>query len=125
MSAAVVEWQILATDPNAVAEFYGKLFGWQVDADNALGYRRINPRQTATTMGLGGGIWPAPTTARNFVQLFIGVDDVGRYYEAAKGLGASSIVSPQQLPDGDELAIMTDPFGMPFGIIRKATSPVV
>jgi hypothetical protein len=31
-------------------------------------------------------------------------------------------VSPQQLPDGDELAIMADPFGMPFGIIRKAVA---
>jgi uncharacterized protein len=121
MSAAVIEWQILATDPNAVAEFYGRLFGWQVDADNALGYRRITTSQAATATGVAGGIWPAPPTARNFVQLFIGVDDVNRYYEAAKGLGATSIVSPQQLPDGDALAIMTDPFGMPFGIIRKAT----
>jgi predicted enzyme related to lactoylglutathione lyase len=121
VSAAVIEWQILATDPNAVAEFYGKLFGWQVDADNALGYRRITTSQAATATGVAGGIWPAPPTARNFVQLFIGVDDVNRYYEAAKGLGATSIVSPQQLPDGDALAIMTDPFGMPFGIIRKAT----
>jgi uncharacterized protein len=121
MNAAVIEWQILATDPNAVAEFYGRLFGWQVDADNALGYRRITTSQAATATGVAGGIWPAPPTARNFVQLFIGVDDVNRYYEAAKGLGATSIVSPQQLPDGDALAIMTDPFGMPFGIIRKAT----
>jgi predicted enzyme related to lactoylglutathione lyase len=120
MSAAVLEWQILATDPKAVADFYGKLFDWQVDADNALGYRRITPGQAVAAPGIAGGIWPAPPTARNFVQLFIGVDDVTRYHEAAKGLGATSIVAPQLLPDGDELAIMADPFGMPFGIIRKA-----
>jgi predicted enzyme related to lactoylglutathione lyase len=124
MSASVIEWQILATDPNAVAEFYGKLFEWHVDADNALGYRRIHSGPANSVRAMAGGIWPAPPTASNFVQLFVGVDDVNRYYEAAKGLGATSIVSPQHLPDGDELAILKDPFGMPFGIIRKATPDV-
>jgi predicted enzyme related to lactoylglutathione lyase len=117
MSAPVIEWQILATEPNAVAEFYGSLFDWCIDADNMLGYRRVRP---ATPSGIPGGIWPAPPTARNFVQLFVAVDDVARYCDTAKGLGATAIVPPQHLPDGDELAIMLDPFGMPFGIIKKA-----
>jgi uncharacterized protein len=119
MSAPVIEWQILAADPEAVAEFYGRLFDWRVDANNQLGYRRIGPGKSD---GIAGGIWPAPQTAKNFVQLFVGVDDVSRYYDLATGLGATSIVAPQNLPDGDELAIMADPFGMPFGIIRKGSA---
>jgi hypothetical protein len=118
MSAPVIEWQILATDPQAVADFYGRLFDWRVDADNHLGYRRISSGKPA---GISGGIWPAPQTARNFVQLFVGVEDVSRYYDLATSLGATSIVAPQKLPDGDELAIMADPFGMPFGIIWKGS----
>lgn len=117
MNAPVIEWQILATNPKAVADFYARLFDWTVDADNQLGYRRISSDQPG---GIPGGIWPAPQTDRNFVQLFVGVDDVSKYYDDATGLGAKSIVAPQRLPDGDELAIMLDPFGMAFGIIRKA-----
>ena len=116
MSARVIEWQILAADPDAVSDFYGRLFDWRVDSDNPLGYRRVSPGRPD---GIGGGIWPAPQTAKNFVQLFVGVDDVSRYHDRAASLGATSIVAPQKLPDGDELAIMADPFGMPFGIIRK------
>jgi predicted enzyme related to lactoylglutathione lyase len=116
MSAPVIEWQILATDAKAVADFYVRLFNWTIDADNHLGYRRVSSDQGS---GFRGGIWPAPQADRNFVQLFIAVDDVRKYYEQATSLGARSIVAPQNLPDGDELAILLDPFGMAFGIIRK------
>jgi predicted enzyme related to lactoylglutathione lyase len=116
MSAPVIEWQILATNPKAVTDFYVRLFNWTVDAENQLGYRRISSGKPG---GIPGGIWPAPQTDRNFVQLFVAVDDVSRYHDDAAGLGAKSIVPPQKLPDGDELAIMLDPFGMAFGIIRK------
>jgi predicted enzyme related to lactoylglutathione lyase len=119
MSAPVLEWQILAADPDAVSEFYARLFDWRVDADNQLGYRRI---KSGGSDGIDGGIWPAPPSARNFVQLFVGVEDVSRYHDLATSLGATSIVAPQKLPDGDELAIMADPFGMPFGIIRKGSA---
>jgi predicted enzyme related to lactoylglutathione lyase len=117
MSAQVIEWQILAKDPDAAAAFYGQLFEWRVDSDNALGYRRI---AADTPQGIGGGIWPAPPDGHNFAQLFIGVDDVPRYVARAEAIGARAIIPPQKLPDGDELAIMLDPFGMPFGIIKKA-----
>jgi predicted enzyme related to lactoylglutathione lyase len=119
MSAPVIEWQILATDPKAVADFYGQLFNWVVDAENPLGYRRIS---SGGSSGVSGGIWPAPQTDRNFVQLFIAVEDVAKHHDQAQHLGAKSIVPPQMLPDGDELAIMLDPFGMAFGIIRKGAS---
>ena len=117
MSATVIEWQILATDPEGAATFYERLFDWRIDTNNALGYRRIAPDN-----GIGGGIWPAPPETRNFVQLFVGVDDVGEYVERARQLGATVIVPPQKLPDGDELAIVLDPFGMPFGIMKKAAA---
>ena len=55
------------------------------------------------------------------MQFFVGVEDVSRYYDLATTLGATSIVAPQKLPGGDELAIMADPFGMPFGIIWKGS----
>ena len=123
MGAPVIEWQILAKDPEGAATFYERLFEWRVNSDNALGYRRI---AAGTPDGIGGGIWPAPPDGHNSVQLFIGVDDVRRYAERAQELGATPIVTPQKLPDGDELAIMLDPFGMPFGLMtlrRPAGSP--
>ncbi len=113
MGCPVVEWQMLVKDPEAAVAFYGGLFGWTVDSNNALGYRRVS---TGGNDGIRGGIWPSP--GHNLVQLFVGVDSVPEYHKRAEQLGAKTIVPPQKLPDGDELAIMLDPSGVPFGLMR-------
>lgn len=117
MGQPVVTWQILAKSPDALADFYHRLFSWEVDANNALGYRTIN---TKSEKGIGGGIWPAPPEGRPMVQLFIEVDDVSAYVEKAKQLGASIIIPAQKLPDGDEMAILLDVEGIPFGLVKHA-----
>ena len=71
MANPVTHFQIIAKDPDGVASFYGRLFGWKVDARNALGYRRIS---TGNGRGIDGGIWPAPPEAGTFVQLFVEVE---------------------------------------------------
>jgi predicted enzyme related to lactoylglutathione lyase len=113
MSHPVVQFQILAKSPEETAAFYGKLFGWRIDADNALGYRRID---TGSTQGIQGGIWPAPPHAPNFVQLFIGVSDVAAALAQAAGLGAKVIIPATTLPDGDQMAVLLDPQGMAFAL---------
>jgi predicted enzyme related to lactoylglutathione lyase len=119
MRPSVIEWQILATDPESVATFYQRVFDWQFDSDNPLAYRRV---AAGGPGGIGGGIWPAPPETRNFVQLFINVDQVSEYVARAQELGATPIVPPQTLPDGSELAILLDPFGMAFGIMKKSNT---
>ena len=115
MPCPVLEWQILAKDPAAAASFYSGLFDWTIDTNNALGYRRV----TTGVGGTNGGIWPAPPEGHNLVQLFIGVDSVSDYWRRAEQMGAKTVVPPQKLPDGDELAIMIDPSGVPFGLMRR------
>jgi predicted enzyme related to lactoylglutathione lyase len=111
----VVRWQILSKNPEAHASFYCKLFDWTVDASNALGYRELC---TGSERGIDGGVWPAPPEAHSFVQLFVDVDDVAGAVERATALGAQVIVAPQVLPDGDEMAILLDPQGLSFAVVK-------
>ena len=113
MGRPVMQWQILAKDPEKLGAFYAKMFDWRVDANNALGYRRID---TGAGRGINGGMWPSPPEGHSFVQLFIEVDDVARYVDRAKQLGGTVIIPPQKLPDGDELAIIHDPEHIPLGL---------
>lgn len=115
MGAPVTEFQILAKDPDAVAKFFAGLFGWSMNADNALGYRRID---TGSKAGIQGGIWPAPPEAPDFVQLFVRVDDVAATVEKAKRAGAQVIVPPSTLPEGDEMAVLLAPNRMSFAVHR-------
>ena len=49
-------------------------------------------------------------------QLFVGVPDVARLVARATELGATIIVPPTTLPDGDTMAVLADPCGVTFGV---------
>jgi uncharacterized protein len=115
MGQPVTAWQIVTRHPEKLQTFYTELFGWDVNANNALGYRIVD---TGSERGIDGGIWPAPPEAHDFVQLFIDVDDVPASAKLAAELGGKIIVPPQELPDGDQIAILHDPAGIPFGLKR-------
>ena len=117
MGQPVMQFQILAKDPDRVAQFYAALFGWAVDANNALGYRMLN---TGSERGINGGIWPSPPEGHAMVSLYIEVDDVAAYVNTAGDLGGSVIIPPQKLPDGDEMAVIVDPEGIPVGLFKPA-----
>ena len=115
MSHPVVQFQIISQSPEETARFYSSLFGWTVDADNPLGYRRI---ATGTAEGIQGGIWPAPPQAPTFVQLFVKVGNVAEAVGRASELGAKILIPPTTLPEGDEMAVLHDPQGMSFAVWR-------
>jgi len=110
----VVQWQIIAREPEKVAAFYAKVFGWDVRTDNALGYRVI---ETGDERGIDGGVWPSPPEGHNLVQLFIQVDDIDACIAGATALGAQVLFPKQHLPDGDAMAILLDPAGLSFGLV--------
>lgn len=119
MNDPVTQFQILSKSPDETAAFYGTLFGWKVDANNPMGYRRID---TGSCSGIQGGIWPAPPHAPNFVQLFVSVTDIAASIAEATRLGAKVLIPATKLPEGDEMAVLLDPHGMSFGIVRQAGS---
>jgi predicted enzyme related to lactoylglutathione lyase len=108
-----MRWQIVTKNPTRLADFYRDLFDWEINTNNALNYRMVD---SGTDRGITGGIWPAPPEAPSFVQLFIEVDDIDAAVAKAAGLGGQVIIPPQLLPDGDRLAILRDPEGIPFGV---------
>ena len=112
----VREFQILARDPTAQGRFYSELFGWHIDDANALGYRRID----TGLEGMKGGIWPAPPEGHPMVQLFVQVADAHATVSRAQSHGGRVLMSPQGLPEGDTLAILLDPEGLPFGLFQRA-----
>jgi len=112
-----MQFQMISKKPEETAAFYSTLFGWTIDANNPMGYRRID---TGTAEGIQGGIWPAPPQAPDFVQFFVAVSDVKASVQKAEELGAKLLIPPTVLPEGDEMAVMHDPGGISFAVWRAA-----
>ncbi|HEX5071972.1 MAG TPA: VOC family protein [Gemmatimonadaceae bacterium] len=120
MGQPVVQFQILARDPDTLTAFYAKLFGWRVDADNPMGYRMVD---TGSDRGISGGVWPiGPTDGHPLVQLFVEVDDVAASVMKVEQLGGRIVIPPQTLPDGDRLAIVLDTEGLSLGVMQRRAS---
>jgi predicted enzyme related to lactoylglutathione lyase len=113
MAFPVVHWQALVKDPERAASFYAAAFGWKADDRNALGYRAIG----AAGRGIAGGLWPL-SDGQPMVQLFVEVPDVDAALAAAAANGANVIIPKQVLPDGDEMAVVADPEGIAWGVMR-------
>jgi predicted enzyme related to lactoylglutathione lyase len=111
-SFPVAHWQAVVKDPTSAAAFYSTCFGWSVDDGNALGYRALS------NCGLDGGIWPSGD-AGPFIQLFVGVPDVDAMLREVETHGGKILVPKQVLPDGDEMAVIADPQGISWGIMRS------
>ncbi len=120
MGNPVTHWQIVSKDPEGAAGFYQALFGWKVDSANGLNYRMVDTQSGGR--GVPGGIWPSPPEGHTLVQLFVEVDDVEAATRKATDLGAALVMPKQVLPDGDEMAIIHDRFGITFGLWRKGKS---
>jgi predicted enzyme related to lactoylglutathione lyase len=112
MNSPVVRWQVLSPDPDASVSFFSQNFGWQTRRDNPLGYRQVQ----AGEGGIPGGIWPAPPGVKPFVQLFVRVEDIDATITKAVALGAQVIVPKSVLPEGDEMAVLLDPQGLPIAL---------
>jgi len=116
MANSIKQVQIISKSPDETARFYAELFGWSIDANNPMGYRRID---TGSTDGIQAGIWPAPPQAPSFVQFFVSVKDLGAAVQQAQQLGAKVLMGPMALPEGDQMAVLHDPLGMSFGIWQQ------
>jgi predicted enzyme related to lactoylglutathione lyase len=115
LGAPVVQWQIVSKEPDKHAKFYAAVFGWKIDANNPLGYRMVD---TGSQRGISGGFWPAPPEANSFVQLFVEVGDISATIDKVIKYGGSILIPPQTLPQGEQMAILRDPMGVTFGVMR-------
>jgi predicted enzyme related to lactoylglutathione lyase len=121
MGQPVMQWQILARDPDKLTTFYSALFGWRVNADNPMGYRMVD---TGSDRGIKGGVWPIGTDGHPLVQLFVEVGDVAACVAQAEQLGGQVVIPPQVLPGGDEMAVVLDTEGLSLGLMKANVEPV-
>jgi predicted enzyme related to lactoylglutathione lyase len=103
--------------------FYRNVFGWstksspmgegqpdynefQIDGQSVAGAWEMNPQ--------------IPAEVPSYWQVYFAVDDVEAAFRKALELGAKEQVAPTEYPGG-QFAIVTDPQGASFGLIRASS----
>ena len=124
MGQPVVHFEVIGKDAAALRSFYSSMFGWEIDANNPMGYGMVQRvgNTTADGIGIGGGIGPGPDGYPGHVTFYVGVSDVGAALAEAETLGGKRIMGPESMGDGLVTGLFTDPEGHVVGLVSSPAS---
>ena len=123
-SGGVFVWDELGTtDADAAQRFYEEVFGWTTaDMGQEFGGYRIFDRPGGTGQGHAGIMKLQDPSVPPMWIPYVGVEDTDSTAAKATELGATVIVGPMDVPTVGRFAVVQDPQGAVFGIIRGEPS---
>jgi predicted enzyme related to lactoylglutathione lyase len=119
MPQPVVHFEITGRDGGKLQAYYAELFDWQIQAFGQ-GYGLI-PREGHTNpdgIGIGGGIAQGPEGYEGHVTFYVEVPDVEAALARAESLGGARMMGPEQVMEGIEIGLFTDPEGHVVGVVK-------
>ena len=135
MSNLVVHFEIPASEPQRLIDFYSELLGWQFSQFGDVPYWTIETGEGAignvagsTGHGINGGLTQrhgprpdvgAPVMGSNIV---IAVDDVDGVMRRGLELGGTEAVAAADMPGVGRLGYLLDPDNNVFGVISSGMS---
>lgn len=134
MANLVVHFEIHATDPQQLVDFYSELLGWQFSQFGDTPYWTIATGEGAINnagvpgLGINGGLTQrngprpdvgAPVTGSNFV---VGVEDVDAVMRRGVELGGTEALPAQDWPNIGRAGYLLDPDNNVFGVISPILS---
>ncbi|WP_406290065.1 VOC family protein [Embleya sp. NBC_00896] len=111
--------ELYTPDRVAATGFYHSVFGWNYqDLPSPAGtYSLAYPGEDVDRMH-GGVMTVDPGETAPQWQVYFGVDDCDTSFAKAIELGATALMGPEDVPNAGRLAMLTDPFGARFAIIK-------
>ena len=117
----VFVWDELGTsDADGAQRFYEQVFGWTTSdmGEEYGGYRIFNRGET----GVAGVMTLPDSSIPPHWQPYVAVGDPDATTAKAKELGGSVLAEPMDVPKVGRIAVLSDPQGAVFGIIKPEPS---
>ena len=120
MGQPVVHFEIVGQDSAKLHDYYAELFGWEIAADNPMGYGLVarEGNLNADGIGIGGGIARGPEGYAGHVTVYVEVPDVEATLGQAESLGGTRMMGPEEVMEGLVIGLFTDPEGHTIGVIQ-------
>ena len=117
----VIHFDINADDPARAAEFYGNVFGWQIEKwEGPVDYWLVTTGPDEQP-GINGGIMARFNPQESTINT-ISVPSVDEYMERIKRAGGSIIREKRTIPGVGILGYCQDTEGNTFGILQEDPS---
>jgi uncharacterized protein len=121
MGQPVVHFEVIGKEGEKLRNYYSELFGWEIDANNPMGYGVVDREGNlnAEGAGIGGGVGQGPDGYEGHVTFYVEVPDVEAALAKAESLGGTRMMGPDKVP-GTEVVLghFTDPEGHLIGVTQ-------
>lgn len=112
----IVHIEIPAPDLEKAAEFYSKLFGWEIEMLPEMDYAVWSPPEE----GVAGGFLKSAKPTTDGALLHIGVDDIEAKLREIEAAGGKTVTPKTKISDEwGYYAEFTDIFGNKLGLWSK------
>jgi hypothetical protein len=123
MGKPVVHFEVIGKDGAKLQSYYSELFGWEIDANNPMGYGIVSRDGNLSPegWGIGGGVATGPEGYEGHVTFYVGVPDIEAALQKAESLGGTRVMGPEKVMDSVELGQFKDPEGHLIGLVRDSS----
>jgi uncharacterized protein len=122
MGQPVVHFEIIGQDGKRLIDYYSELFGWDIDANNPMGYGLVqrDGNTNPEGVGIGGGVGGGPEGYEGHTMFYVEVPDVEAGLAKAESLGGTRVMGPDEVPGmGIVLGHFRDPEGHLVGLVQS------
>jgi uncharacterized protein len=122
MGYPVVHFEITGQDGPKLHSYYSELFGWDIDADNEMGYGLVQREGNTNPdgIGIGGGIATGPQGYGGHVTFYVEVPNVEESLAKAESLGGTRMMGPEEVMPGLIIGLFNDPEGHVIGVMQSS-----
>jgi predicted enzyme related to lactoylglutathione lyase len=113
MKHPVMWFEVLGQDGSKLQQFYSRLFGWKLNADNPMNYGMLD----ANGRGIPGGIGASYPGTRPWVTFYVETPDPAATLTDAERLGGRVVMPVREFPD-TTIALFEDPEGHVIGLVK-------
>lgn len=115
MTNSLTHFEIYGEHPAGLADFYCRVFGWQIEQMEAVDYWRINTG-SGDTNTLNGGLTYRAIPSLNGWMLYVQVPTLDETVDLIESLGGSVIRPKTAVPRTAWVTIVADPAKNIFGV---------
>ena len=117
MKHPVVWFEVMGENGEGLQGFYGKLFGWKIDANNPMKYGMV---EAVTGRGIPGGVRQLDSKPYPKVTFYVSTTGIDGSLKRATELGGKVLMPRTELPGGTILGMFADPEGNAIGLVEEA-----
>jgi predicted enzyme related to lactoylglutathione lyase len=120
MGQPVVHFEVVGKDGSKLQQYYGDLFGWEIDAGNDMNYGMVSREGNLGRdgVGIGGGVGQGPEGYDGHVTFYVAVPDVEEALQKAESLGGQRVMGPEDIMGQVVLGQFKDPEGNMVGVVQ-------